>query len=57
MPNRIELIFDFLSPNAYLIWWPLRDMLKDTCAGLDITPVFLGGMHKLTGNAPQMNTH
>ncbi|MEP1605463.1 MAG: 2-hydroxychromene-2-carboxylate isomerase [Marinomonas sp.] len=54
MPNRVELIFDFVCPNAYLIWWPLRDMLKDTGAGIDITPVFLGGMHKLTGNAPPM---
>ncbi|MEP2736042.1 MAG: 2-hydroxychromene-2-carboxylate isomerase [Erythrobacter sp.] len=54
MPNRAELIFDFVSPNAYLIWWPLREMLNRTSAGLDITPVFLGGMHKLTGNAPPM---
>ena len=52
--KSVELIFDFVSPNAYLIWWPLRDMIKRTGAGLDITPVFLGGMHKLTGNAPPM---
>ena len=50
--KRIELIFDFVSPNAYLIWWPLRDLVRETGAGLDVTPVFLGGMHKLTGNAP-----
>ena len=54
MANRVELIFDFVSPNAYLIWWPLRDVVKRTGAELDITPVFLGGMHKLTGNAPPM---
>jgi len=54
MANRVELIFDFVSPNAYLIWWPLRDVIKRTGAGLDVTPVFLGGMHKLTGNAPPM---
>ncbi|WP_299193269.1 2-hydroxychromene-2-carboxylate isomerase [uncultured Erythrobacter sp.] len=54
MANRVELIFDFVSPNAYLIWWPLRDLLKRTGAELDVTPVFLGGMHKLTGNAPPM---
>ena len=52
--NRIELIFDFVSPNAYLIWDPLRDMIQRTGAELAITPVFLGGMHKLTGNAPPM---
>ena len=54
MADRVELIFDFVSPNAYLIWWPLRDVVKRTGAELDVTPVFLGGMHKLTGNAPPM---
>ena len=54
MANRVELIFDFVSPNAYMIWWPLRDVVKRTGAELDVTPVFLGGMHKLTGNAPPM---
>lgn len=54
MASRVELIFDFVSPNAYLIWWPLREVVKRTGAELDVTPVFLGGMHKLTGNAPPM---
>lgn len=54
MASRVELIFDFVSPNAYLIWGPLRDVVKRTGAEMDITPVFLGGMHKLTGNAPPM---
>lgn len=54
MANRVELLFDFVSPNAYLIWWPLRDLIKRTGAELDVTPVFLGGMHRLTGNAPPM---
>lgn len=54
MANRVELIFDFVSPNAYLVWWPLRDLIKRTGAELDVIPVFLGGMHKLTGNAPPM---
>lgn len=52
MANRVELIFDIVSPNAYLIWQPLREVIARTGAELDITPVFLGGMHKLTGNAP-----
>ncbi|KEO91836.1 DSBA oxidoreductase [Erythrobacter longus] len=52
MANRVELIFDFVSPNAYLIWGPLREVVRRTGAELDVTPVFLGGMHKLTGNAP-----
>ena len=52
MANRVELIFDIVSPNAYMVWKPLRDIVQRTGAELDITPVFLGGMHKLTGNAP-----
>jgi len=54
MADRVELIFDFVSPNAYLIWGPLREVVRRTGAELDVTPVFLGGMHKLTGNAPPM---
>jgi len=54
MANRVELVFDFVSPNAYLVWWPLRELLDRHEAGLDVIPVFLGGMHKLTGNAPPM---
>lgn len=54
MSKRVELIFDFVSPNAYLVWWPLRDLVKRTGAELHVFPVFLGGMHKLTGNAPPM---
>lgn len=52
MTKRVELIFDFVSPNAYMIWWPLRDLIKRTGAELDVVPVFLGGMHRLTGNSP-----
>lgn len=54
MARRVELAFDFVSPNAYLIWYPLRDVLKRTGAGLDVIPAFLAGMHRLTGNAPPM---
>lgn len=52
MTKTIELIFDFVSPNAYLAWYPLKDMAARTGAAIEVTPVFLGGMHKLTGNAP-----
>jgi 2-hydroxychromene-2-carboxylate isomerase len=54
MTKRVELVFDFVSPNAYLIWWPLRELVNRYEAELDVIPVFLGGMHKLTGNAPPM---
>ncbi len=54
MTKRAQLVFDFVSPNAYLIWWPLRELLDRYEAELDVIPAFLGGMHKLTGNAPPM---
>ncbi len=52
MTKNIELIFDFVSPNAYLIWQPLKALAEKHGATIEITPAFLGGMHKLTGNAP-----
>jgi 2-hydroxychromene-2-carboxylate isomerase len=52
MGKTLEFVFDFVSPNAYLAWWPVRDIVARTGATLEVTPVFLGGMHKLTGNAP-----
>lgn len=54
MATRVELVFDFVSPNAYLVWWPLRELAGRYEAELNVIPVFLGGMHKLTGNAPPM---
>jgi len=52
MTRTLEFIFDCVSPNAYMVWWPLKDVLMRTGASLEVTPVFLGGMHQLTGNAP-----
>ncbi|MGB7374126.1 2-hydroxychromene-2-carboxylate isomerase [Pontixanthobacter sp.] len=52
MIKTIELIFDFVSPNAYFAYYPLKDIAARTGASIEITPVFLAGMHKHTGNAP-----
>ncbi|WP_422344151.1 2-hydroxychromene-2-carboxylate isomerase [Parasphingorhabdus sp.] len=52
MSKTIELIFDFVSPNAYLIWQPLKALAEKHGANIEVLPAFLGGMHKLTGNAP-----
>ena len=52
MTKTIELIFDFVSPNAYLIWQPLKTLADKYSATIEVIPAFLGGMHKLTGNAP-----
>lgn len=54
MTKTIEYIFDFAAPNGYLAWYPLKTIAERTGAALVVTPVFLGGMHKLTGNAPPM---
>lgn len=54
MARTVEFLFDFVSPNAYLAWYPLKDVVARTGAALTVTPVFLGGMHRLTGNAPPM---
>ncbi|UYH56203.1 2-hydroxychromene-2-carboxylate isomerase [Qipengyuania sp. SS22] len=54
MTKTLEFIFDLAAPNAYLAWYPLKPIIARTGAQLAVTPVFLGGMHKLTGNAPPM---
>lgn len=54
MTSRVELVFDFVSPNAYLVFWPLKELVAQHEAELALIPVFLAGMHKLTGNAPPM---
>lgn len=54
MTRTIEYILDLAAPNGYLAWYPLKAIAERTGAELVVTPVFLGGMHKLTGNAPPM---
>ena len=54
MTARVELVFDFVSPNAYLVFGPLSDLVAKAGADLVLLPAFLAGMHKLTGNAPPM---
>ena len=52
--KTVELILDLAAPNGYVIWEPLKAIVARTVSNLHVTPVFLGGMHKLTGNAPPM---
>lgn len=54
MSRTLEFILDLAAPNGYLAWYPLKEIAAKTGAQLVVTPVFLGGMHKLTGNAPPM---
>ncbi|GAB5453557.1 MAG: 2-hydroxychromene-2-carboxylate isomerase [Halioglobus sp.] len=50
----VEFVFDFGSPNAYLSYKVLPDILARTGGTLALTPVLLGGVFKLTGNQPPM---
>ncbi|RZV30523.1 MAG: 2-hydroxychromene-2-carboxylate isomerase [Sphingomonadaceae bacterium] len=52
MSQTLEFILDLAAPNGYLAWYPLKEIAGRTGAKLVVTPVFLGGMHKLTGNSP-----
>lgn len=46
----IEFVFDFASPNAYLVWQVLPDLAQRHDADLQIVPCLLGGLFRLTGN-------
>jgi 2-hydroxychromene-2-carboxylate isomerase len=50
MGRRIEFLFDFGSPNAYLAYRALPPLLARTGADLEIVPCLLGGIFKATGN-------
>ena len=52
--KTVELIFDFSSPNAYFVLPVLRDIVSRTNSELVITPCFLGGIFKATGNQAPM---
>jgi 2-hydroxychromene-2-carboxylate isomerase len=48
--KNVELIFDFASPNAYLVLPLIREIAARTGASLTVTPCLLGGIFKATGN-------
>ena len=54
MTKSVELIVDVVSPNLYMLFGPLREAVERQGAELHVTPIFLAGLHKLTGNAPPM---
>ncbi len=51
---KLDFIFDFASPNAYYAYQVLPDILARTGAKVEIHPVLLGGLFKITGNQPPM---
>lgn len=55
MPKSVEYIFDFASPNAYLVHRALPAITERTAILFDYKLALLGGIFKLTGNqAPMM---
>lgn len=54
MAATLEFLFDFGSPNAYLSWKALAPILARTGARLEVRPVLLGGLFKLTNNRSPM---
>lgn len=53
---KVEFLFDFVSPNAYLAHLVLPEIEARTGVAFDYIPVFLGGVFKATGNSPPFVT-
>lgn len=51
---KLDFIFDFGSPNAYLSYKVLPAILARTGAEIEIQPILLGGLFKITGNQSPM---
>jgi 2-hydroxychromene-2-carboxylate isomerase len=49
-PLRVEFLFDFGSPNAYLAELVIPAIERRTGVKFDYVPVLLGGIFKATGN-------
>ncbi|EED33575.1 dsba oxidoreductase [gamma proteobacterium NOR5-3] len=54
MNKTLDFIFDFASPNAYLVYKALPPILERTNARLNVIPCLLGGLFKSTGNQAPM---
>jgi 2-hydroxychromene-2-carboxylate isomerase len=52
--KRVEFLFDFGSPNAYLAHKVIPGIEHRTGAKFDYVPILLGGIFKLTNNRPPM---
>ena len=48
---RVQFMFDFGSPNAYLAAKVIPEVEKRTGVSFDHVPVLLGGIYKLTNNS------
>jgi 2-hydroxychromene-2-carboxylate isomerase len=52
--KRVQFLFDFGSPNAYLAHKVIPGIEKRTGAKFEYVPILLGGVFKLTNNKPPM---
>lgn len=50
MSKKVEFLFDFGSPNAYLSWKVVPEIEKRTGMKFQYVPVLLGGIFKATNN-------
>ena len=49
-PVKVEFMFDFGSPNAYLAEKVIPEIERRTAVTFEYVPVLLGGIYKLTNN-------
>jgi 2-hydroxychromene-2-carboxylate isomerase len=54
MPKTVDFIFDFASPNAYLVHKVVPEIEARTGASFNYIPCLLGGIFKATGNQAPM---
>jgi len=52
--KTVDFIFDFGSPNAYLVWKLLPEIAARQGGQVRLVPCLLGGIFKLTGNQAPM---
>src|SRR5215471_1395072 len=54
---KVDFLFDFGSPNAYLSHLVIPEIEKRQGVKFDYVPVLLGGVFKLTGNRSPAETN
>ena len=54
MTKNVDFIFDFASPNAYLVHRVMPDFIARTGASIRYIPCLLGGIFKATNNKAPM---
>ena len=57
MPREIEFLFDYGSPNAYLVHRAIPAAEASGAIAFRYVPVLLGGIFKATGNRPPVMTY